>query len=251
MKETTSIDDIINMILLCDEIERDTSKGADMITPIYEITPTEFLGIAEMGLDSNTLSDKVNSVSNLKRALDYQLDIFLESINLKKIFQKNNLKFEQKTKFLSNIGILSPKSINKLNSIRNKLEHEYKIPTIDDLQVYYELVWSVTEIIDARLLSILANGEISYSLYHENSKFYISILFDIKNSKFAFEIRDWSSKEINEKEYIIIEAPLKNKSDEENYVKAFKIYLATIHFFHDDNLQQYKNNLKNIAKHNE
>lgn len=49
MKEITSIDDIISMILLCDEIERDTSTGADMIIPIYEITPTEFLGIAEMG----------------------------------------------------------------------------------------------------------------------------------------------------------------------------------------------------------
>ncbi|WP_395549410.1 MULTISPECIES: hypothetical protein [unclassified Lacrimispora] len=162
--------------------------GADMIIPTYEITPTEFLDIAETGLNSNTLSDKVNTVSNLKRAIDCQIDIFLESINLKKIFHKNNLKFEQKTKFLSDIGILSPKSINKLNSIRNKLEHEYKVPTIGDLQVYYELVWYVTEIIDARLLSILTNGEIRYTLYHDNKEYYISIVFDIENCKFAFEM---------------------------------------------------------------
>ena len=250
MKELTNLDDIISKILFCDEIELDSSVGADMIIPIYEITPTEFLGMAEKGLDSNALSDKVNSVSNLKRALDCQLDIFLKSINLERIFKKNNLKFEQKTKFLSNIGILSPKSINKLNSIRNKLEHEYKIPTIDDLQMYYELVWCVTEIIDARLLSILTNGEISCSLYHNDNKFYISIIFDIENCKFVFETRDWSSKEINGKKYIYIEAPLRNKSDEENYIKAFKVYLATIHFFHDDNLQQYKSNLKNITIHN-
>ncbi len=250
MIEITNLDDIIDMILCCDNIELDASTGADMTIPIYEITPIEFLGIAEMGLDSNVLSDKINTVSNLKRAVDCQIDIFLESINLKKIFQKNNLKFEHKTKFLADIGILSSKSINKLNSIRNKLEHEYKIPTIDDLQVYYELVWYVTEIIDARLLSVRTNGEINYSLYYDDKKFYFSIKFDIENSKFTFEIRDWSNKEISEKKINKIEVPLKNKCDEENYIKAFKIYLATIHFFNDDNLQQYKKSLKNFTIHN-
>lgn len=49
--------------------------------------------------------------------------------------------------------------------MRNKPEHEYKIPEISDLLVYYELVWSIVKILDLHLELLYINGEINLELY--------------------------------------------------------------------------------------
>ena len=87
--------------------------------------------------------------------------MFFECINLKRIIDKNNLKFARKTQFLADIGLFPIESINKLNLMRNKLEHEYKIPEISDLLIYYELVWSKVKILDLHLELLYINGEIN------------------------------------------------------------------------------------------
>ena len=71
----------------------------------------------------------VNAVSNLKRALDCQMDMFFESINLKSIFDKKNLKFEKKTQFPADIGLMQNRTINKLNSMKkyDGDENKYRI----------------------------------------------------------------------------------------------------------------------------
>ena len=48
--------------------------------------------------------------------------------------------------------------------MRNKPEHEYKIPEISDLLVYYELVWSIVKILDLHLELLYINGEINLEL---------------------------------------------------------------------------------------
>ena len=110
-----------------------------MVIPVYDISPDEFLEFADNALALETKEGIVNAVSNLKRALDCQMDMFFESINLKSIFDKKNLKFEKKTQFLADIGLMQNRTINKLNSMRNKMEHEYKIPDISDPVSYTHL----------------------------------------------------------------------------------------------------------------
>ena len=136
MEDITEVKDIVQIILRTDEIERDGSNGSNISIPIYDISSEEFLEFAENAIASETKEGMVNTISNLKRALDCEMDMFFESINVKRIFDKKNLKFEKKSQFLADIGLFPIQTINKLNFMRNKLEHEYKTPQIYDLYTY-------------------------------------------------------------------------------------------------------------------
>ncbi|MBC3898238.1 hypothetical protein GH811_01235 [Acetobacterium malicum] len=204
-----------------------------------DVMPNDFLIYAEDELELLTKKSKINTISHLKRALDCQIDIFLESLHLKKIFDKNNLKFEQKTKFLADIGILSVTSINKLNLIRNKIEHEYIDPDIKDLQAYHDIVWFVIEILEAKLLLISACNEVYYMVDCGIRNYSCAIVYDIKNSGFKITIRDYSETEDLE-EQIDIEVYLKNKGDESDFIQAFKFYLASINFNGFYDLDKYR-----------
>ena len=63
-------------------------------------------------MKAGTKEGIVNAVSNLKRALDCEMDMFFESINMKRVLDKNNLGFEKKTRFLADIGMF-PISIDQ------------------------------------------------------------------------------------------------------------------------------------------
>ena len=53
--------------------------------------------------------------------------------------RKRNLKFEKKIGFISDIGVFEQRTLNKLNTIRNRIEHDYSVPDIEDLDIYYDL----------------------------------------------------------------------------------------------------------------
>ena len=114
MESITKLKDMTQFILQTNEIERDGSNGSEISIPIYDISSEEFLYFAENAIASETKEGIVNAVSNLKRALDCEMDMFFESINLKRIFDKRSLKFEKKTQFLANIGLFPIQTINKL-----------------------------------------------------------------------------------------------------------------------------------------
>ncbi len=136
MEDITEVKDIVQIILRTDKIECDSSNSSNISIPIYDISAEEFLDFAENAIVSETKEGIVNTISNLKRALDCEMDMFFESINVKRIFDKKNLKFEKKSQFLADIGLFPIQTINKLNFMRNKLEHEYKTPQIYDLYTY-------------------------------------------------------------------------------------------------------------------
>ena len=115
MEDITEVKDIVQIILRTDEIERDGSNGSNISIPIYDISSEEFLEFAENAIASETKEGMVNTISNLKRALDCEMDMFFESINVKRIFDKKNLKFEKKSQFLADIGLFPIQTINKLN----------------------------------------------------------------------------------------------------------------------------------------
>lgn len=246
MESITEVKDIIQFILRTDEIERDASSGSDISIPIYDISPEEFLDFAEKAIVSETKEGIVNAVSNLKRALDCEMDMFFESINIKRIFDKKNLKFDRKTQFLASIGLFPIQTINKLNFMRNKLEHEYKIPEIYDLNTYYELVWSIVKILDLCLELLYINGEIDLELHIENNKYYFKMKYNITECTFEFEIIDWTKGK--EREQKRLDVRLKNQGDADDFIKAFNIYMLSIQYFDYGNLNLYKKKIKKLVE---
>lgn len=240
-----SLNYILDLIDKSNHIELD-GGGAEYFNIVsYDVMPNDFLKFAEDELKLETIKSKINIVSNLKRAIDCQIDIFLDSLYLKRIFDKNNLKFEQKTKFLADIGLLSIKSINKLNSVRNKMEHEYTNPFIEDLQVYYDLVWYVTEIIQTKLLLILTNNIKNYNIYVGDEKYHVIVVYEVKNREFLITIKDFTKYRIEEKQ-IDINISLKSKSDIDNFVQVFKFYLLTLSFDGLMDEEKYKDNIRKM-----
>lgn len=244
MENITEVKNIIQIILQTDEIERDSSCGSDVSIPIYDISSEEFLDFAENAIASETKEGIVNAISNLKRALDCEMDMFFESINVKRIFDKKNLKFEKKSQFLADIGLFPIQTINKLNFMRNKLEHEYKTPEIYDLYAYYELVWSVVRILDLYLELLYINGEIDAELHIENNVYYLTMKYDVKECAFVFEIKDWTKGK--EREQKRLNVTLKNQEDASDFIKAFNVFLLSIQYFDYGNLNLYKKKLERL-----
>lgn len=134
-------------------LDIDMSSGPIVDLPDYELHPREFLQFAEVELDDlKTRMSVVNCVSNLKRAIDCQIDIFLFALNLLDIYKKRNLGVDRKLGFIEKCGIFSKRSLSRINTIRNKLEHNYEIPKIDDIHVYFDLVFSFISILEIQML---------------------------------------------------------------------------------------------------
>lgn len=246
MESITEVKDIVEFILQTDEIVCDASSSSDISIPIYDISSEEFLNFAENAIADETKEGTINAVSNLKRALDCEMDMFFESINIKRVFDKKNLKFEKKTQFLANIGLFPIQTINKLNFMRNKLEHEYRTPAISDLHTYYELVWSIVKILDLYLELLYINGKINFELYIKNNKYYFTMGYNIKECAFEFEILDWTDGKAREKKRLKVS--LKGQRDADDFIKAFNIYLLSIQYFDYGNLDLYKKKVKKLIE---
>lgn len=246
MEDIKKVEDLIQFILQADEIEWDVSIESDIIIPIHDISPEEFLNFAENAIVSESKEGMISAISNLKRALDCEMDMFFESINLNSIFKKKSLKFEKKTQFLADIGLFPIKTINKLNSIRNKMEHEYKAPEISDLHAYYELVWSVVRIVDLYLELLHVKGEIYLVLYSENNEYYFMLKHDVDKCVFKFDIVDWTKGNEREQKQLVV--GLQNQDEAHDFIKAFSLYLASIQYFDYGNEKLYKEKIKKLKE---
>ena len=156
------------------------------------------------------------------------------------------MKFEKKSQFLADIGLFPIQTINKLNFMRNKLEHEYKTPEIYDLHTYYELVWSVVKILDLYLELLFTNGEVNLELHIGKNVYYFTMKHDIKGCTFIFEIIDCTKGK--EREQKRLDVTLKNQEDTDGFVKAFNVFLLSIQYFDYGNLNLYKKKMKKLIE---
>jgi len=151
------------------DLRVDTGGGPIVDLPDYEIHPREFLEYAECELsDLSSNQSVVNCVSNLKRAVDCQIDIFLHALNLLKIYKKRNLGIDRKLGFIEKCGIFSKRSLSRINTIRNKLEHHYAVPRIVDIEVYFDLVTAFVSVLETQLLVGGSGSSICFMIAENN-----------------------------------------------------------------------------------
>lgn len=115
----------------------------------FEISPRDFLSFAQQNLKMNDKKGLISALSNAKRAIDCQIDlvILFYGFNYSKFEKANcysqikslineyeieNQKFSGvpfKLKFITSFGIAPSFLVSKIRELRNKLEHEYKMPS--------------------------------------------------------------------------------------------------------------------------
>ncbi len=112
--------------------------------------PEEFITFAKADLRSGTAHGLVNGLSNAKRAIDCQADIFILAMGLSphereltkqlgpagvallaalQAGAKGPLKFQ----LLQTLGVATPAIVARMRKLRNALEHEYRKPRRNDV----------------------------------------------------------------------------------------------------------------------
>ena len=83
---------------------------------------------------------RINAVGNAKRAFHLQVERLCDAFGWKKVGKRRNPNFGTLLDYLGQCGVLSPNILRKLNSTRNKVEHEYIVPETSQVEDYLDIV---------------------------------------------------------------------------------------------------------------
>jgi hypothetical protein len=114
--------------------ESDGFSTCNEVEPPFQISSKHFLKYAEYDLNTKYEHHLINALSNIKRALDCQLDSLLFAFGLLKKARKDKWRFPDKVDALTKLGIVSPRILTRINKQRNLLEHEYENPKSDAVE---------------------------------------------------------------------------------------------------------------------
>ncbi len=94
------------------------------------LEPRDFLNFAVE--DSLALEDernRVNSLSNCKRAVDAQVDRLISRLGFYPLAKKERWSVPRKLDFITESGVVAPRILRRVNSLRNRLEHDFAPPS--------------------------------------------------------------------------------------------------------------------------
>lgn len=140
-----------------------TSSGSvEMFSP-FEIDPRTYLTFATEDLEIKSPKALVSAMGNINRSLHCRADSLRDYWG---IYQFNTYakthktySFPKKLEDLAAAGILTPRLLNKLNAARNRVEHDYAIPSEDELADYFDIASMFIEMTD-RYLKVDLDGEL-------------------------------------------------------------------------------------------
>lgn len=158
---------------------------------IFEINPVDFLNFAEQDLkDGKDERNLVNSLSNVKRALDCQIELLIYDCGYSKRAKKERWNFPEKLKFLKTQNIVAPRILKKINTLRNLLEHEFKKPGLDKVEDALDVVTLFIHYVQR-----LGNVATGVTIMSEN-KLFCHLELDKKESRFISQNMSEDSKKI-------------------------------------------------------
>jgi hypothetical protein len=154
----TSASEQLRLFLIqnIESLEYTDGFGLSVAFPEFDLLPFDYLEYADEALSNSSAASKINCVGHLKRAAECEMDTIIHILNLQTAIK--GLNFPRKLQLMGDLGIVSPRSVSRLNQIRNKIEHEYAIPDIDDLQLYYDLVAAFVYAVDGTIFMIQSSG---------------------------------------------------------------------------------------------
>lgn len=115
----------------------DSSMRTDTM-PEGVLLPIEYLRFAVLDLaEGNSERHLTNSTSNAKKALHLQVDIIAEVLGFK---AGRSVPFPKKLDFCTSCGVGGSRILEKLNRLRNSIEHEYLVPTKEQTEDFVDVV---------------------------------------------------------------------------------------------------------------
>ncbi|TGU85078.1 hypothetical protein EN829_062855, partial [Mesorhizobium sp. M00.F.Ca.ET.186.01.1.1] len=117
-----------------------SSRGHEEVRIPFEVTSLEYLSFAEYDLKFGVEKHKlINALSNAKRSLDCQIDSLFVAFGLYDLAKRKGWSIPKKLETLKLLGILAPRILSKINSIRNLMEHQYIVPNEEQVTDFIDI----------------------------------------------------------------------------------------------------------------
>jgi|CXWL01.1.fsa_nt_gi hypothetical protein len=152
----------------------------------FELLPKDFLQYAEADLVNKGKHAAVNSIGNIKRAIDCRVDSLLVLFAMYGIAKRENWNFPRKVKFLKEIGVLAPRILERINTKRNKLEHEYRLLSHTETEDAFDIASLFIDSTNVFLMRSFSDFEWE-SVYPDESTSWVRIELKQKSDCFKIE----------------------------------------------------------------
>ncbi len=177
------MDDCTPEIIL--EIFQKTFTGAmyESSASPFEIDSHQFLEFAILDSKNEDLHGRVNALSNIKRAIECRIDELLFILCLYKKKEGENWNFPKKITVLTELDIIAPRILGRINRQRNLLEHEYTNPSKENIEDALDvtiLFLGYTDRFMENLVEINFDDEYTCTLDRENDRFEVEIKGETK-----------------------------------------------------------------------
>ncbi|MBE8606176.1 MULTISPECIES: hypothetical protein [Vibrio] len=104
----------------------------------YDVSAKKYLEYACEDLsDGHSSRHLINSLSNAKRALHIRMEEVSNGFGGKKHCSN---KFPSMLNYLRSCGIVTPRTLERINTLRNKVEHDYSTPELMDVNTYIDII---------------------------------------------------------------------------------------------------------------
>ena len=212
----------MNINELIEELKKENiylgSCGYETVPSIFNITPHEYLKFMEEDLKKSDKRSIINALSNGKRALDCQIEMLLYGFCLQNYANKSKINIPGKIMLLNRTGIIAPRILNKINKVRNMMEHEFYCPKISEVQDFADVILLFICYTDKYLFSAKKDCEIEKDSEHE----WYRVDFDRKKQKVIIEVRG------NRRETLELEMIEQSKN---SFIEFIKTYIEIISEF--------------------
>ena len=227
-------------------IEPDSGSGGESD---FELKPRDFLRLSKADFKSNNDGGLINALTNAKRAIDCQMDtafnmfgisyddISNSAENFVRILETGNSDLPFKLKLVRGLDFAPSGIISNIRTLRNKLEHYYKMPTKEEVDSAIELAELFILSVENRIRFIEENLSITdsknYIAYGEyKNSFHIRFSKAEKNFKIDYYVNKEKieTESYDEKQplfYSLIKI-LNNVNEEIELLESFGLFLKMI-----------------------
>lgn len=188
--------------------------------------PIDYLTFARRDLVEGDTRALINALGNIKRAIECQLDIFLEMYGLFKLSIKEKWNFPKKIDVVRKIGIVAPSILRLINSKRNKMEHYHETPKKEEVVEFLDVAELFIELFKQRThrIELLLNYENDYAIQLDTNKNQISIY---ENAELIGKHGGIEFLKSGNKDQILIPIQVIGISDLDAWIDACSRYLRT------------------------
>jgi hypothetical protein len=109
--------------------------GGTALRHEFNITAEDFLQQAEDDFESKGNAARLNALSNAKRAIHAQIDEVLIALG----YKVKGISFDMRARVFAELGFVAPRLLKRVNRVRNLLEHEYKLSTLEEVEEAIDL----------------------------------------------------------------------------------------------------------------